>query len=699
MFESYNENIKLNKNDQNNRMEIMKFKLKCNEILKLFEEELYFLQNILCNKDLQSIVSAKSEISFETIKSDLIKRYASLGKFVEDSIGEIDINDKIENTNIFEFLLPVQMDEKLEAIVNKFDLDNNIEERELFDFFNAQVYLNELLKNYISELHFRITNYTQDLSCLKQKMSQNMENNQEKETILKELEHHQKIENKIRKFINNYIEIGQESSIYQMIIALFNKFSKQNKQYLKENQKLKKEIKNFDQKEITKQFNEISEKYNELQIKFNQKEEALSQLIKTSDDNKKKFSDEIEENNGKLKKANEQIDSLTNQIRQFENVFSQVKSQRELLNSQIQKLQSSNKSLTERINKQNKLIKINEEERKSKEDLIQANEQIKNEKEKQEKEYENKLLKSQTIIEQIKIKNQNLLSEIETLNIDKKSIELKLKTIEAKMNNEKKSQRNTNQILYLNNEINNLKNQISYAFNKLSILTKSKQYDDLMGLISELTKQINNERSQFKKRNDDDLKLYEKITQIENCDNIDLNTIPSKIYNEFKKIKLSYDELMEETDEHIKALSVILKVNQKMDLKSLISLVAKELIQKSEVNTIALKQWEAWGKRVYGIIYESNFKKITSNNIRIALEEVLLSSSSNRNLFNKLESLRFQKSILRKNSKNVLYPKVKNNKTDFRNILIISIFVHKLQYYANCLPIRTLDNYNPIRKS
>ena len=89
-----------------------------------------------------------------------------------------------------------------------------------------------------------------------------MENNQEKETILKELEHHQKIENKIRKFINNYIEIGQESSIYQMIIALFNKFSKQNKQYLKENQKLKKEIKNFDQKEITKQFNEISEKYN-----------------------------------------------------------------------------------------------------------------------------------------------------------------------------------------------------------------------------------------------------------------------------------------------------------------------------------------------------------------------------------------------------------------------------------------------------
>jgi hypothetical protein len=69
-------------------------------------------------------------------------------------------------------------------------------------------------------------------------------------------------------------------------------------------------------------------------------------------------------------------------------------------------------------------------------------------------------------------------------------------------------------------------------------------------------------------------------------------------------------------------------------------------MQTFEGDVVSLRQWEAWAKRVYRLVSDPVSIVLSSDQLRLALEETLLGSVSSRLLVGKLSSLREQKRAL-----------------------------------------------------
>ena len=698
---------------------------KCNEILAMFEEELNFLQNLSHSSDLQAIVfnqsrGSQSPLLTDESKSEIIKRCANLGRFVEETIGVIslekfeesfEVPDGIEGTHIFELLNSTQITENLSELFAKFTFNNdNIEARQIFDMFCAQVYMNNLLKNHANELLLRISHCSREITTLRQELNEKASNQDQTDTMKKIIKRFRHRESKLRRYLSKYVEISDDMQINDAVVSIVDSLcgkSDESDHHLplsKENEQLRAELAKYEKEfnEIREEFEkssgnsakceELAQKNQELQEQLNdyqtklkeathgleEKADEINNLKAQLDEKLSKineFANQIESaeqsHQNALREANERIEfayaenkKLVEQIDNFENAMARVKRNRQQLTHEIERLKKINIQLTESLDNQHN--KLKSEYNATIRELTDANEKYTR---------ENSDLQSQVQI--LTAKNQQLTSENATLSIAKKSCDLKLRSIDEKLSLEKRniqsqvSAQVTAAKVENSKKLNELNNKIEIAINRLSLLgnidrTSVSNLDDAISYIEE-------ELNRSKKSQYLYVQLLENIKDAEKLLNVSSPDQLVDAINNLVEKQASTDRLLSDNEKKAKT--------EKQEIEKL-----RRDAKKSEGQVVMLKQWESWAKRIHRIIHEAEYVHLDSDQLRQSLEEALLASVSSRQIFMRVESLRTQKNVLEKFDKRLLYTR-QNIKGSMRPVIAICLSIRRMQKFAGCLPI------------
>ena len=160
------------------------------------------------------------------------------------------------------------------------------------------------------------------------------------------------------------------------------------------------------------------------------------------------------------------------------------------------------------------------------------------------------------------------------------------------------------------------------------------------------------------------------------------------------KISEAVGQILSVQESHANSNSDFQKIikQDKLEIEKL-----KRSINKFESKSASLKHWENWAKRLYRVIHEIDTHQLSSDELRLSLEEALLASVSHRSTMFKIESLRAQKAALLKFDSRLLLKPVGLNKISLHSIIALSIFIRRAQIQARCLPlnIRSSDFQQP----
>jgi hypothetical protein len=192
-----------------------KYQRKCCELVSLLEEELNFLQKLTDSSGLQSVLFT-SQMGDDR-KAELIRHCAAIGRFIEDAIGMVS-QDKFEDmftgvrpTHVFELLQSTTLREKLADLLSRFEDQQSLEVRELFDLLSAQVFVNDLLVGHTSELHCRIAQYNRDVTALRQETEDSGARCEEIDDLRRTVKLYRRQDHKLRRFLRCYVEAAEDT--------------------------------------------------------------------------------------------------------------------------------------------------------------------------------------------------------------------------------------------------------------------------------------------------------------------------------------------------------------------------------------------------------------------------------------------------------------------------------------------------------
>jgi hypothetical protein len=113
---------------------------------------------------------------------------------------------------------------------------------------------------------------------------------------------------------------------------------------------------------------------------------------------------------------------------------------------------------------------------------------------------------------------------------------------------------------------------------------------------------------------------------------------------------------------------------------------ARREVKKSEEQVLALRLWESWGQRLHRVVHEVEAAELKGKDLRLVLEESLLSSVAHRSVSMRLDSLRCQKQFFVKFDRKMLMVK-QPLRGGLRPLMIISFFVRRMQKFSGHLPM------------
>ena len=747
------------------------YKKKIYDVLSLFEEELVFLQSLTNCNDLQALIFSHKNLKTplfmnESCKSELIRQCAVLGRFIEETIGTIsyesfennfgslietntnnsieDLSNLFEPTRIFQLFQTDVFKQKLVNISKRIEDNNNVEVRQIFDILAAQVYINDIIKNYANELQNRLSQCGRDLSNLRlqqQKWQSDYTNNEESSTLKKIVKKFQRRESRLRKFVSNYVEVDEKSNIVTVTITMISRLIEQlqsqstlsssyqysngsispSKNIEDERLKLRIEVEKY-QKIIKKLEEKISsdetnpgrnqihddqsQKIQELQAvidstnnelkslkeKLIEKEKNIETITNEKNELQANYESSLNDAKMKLESAINRIKFLTVEVKKYETILTKTKYQAPKFIKEIQRLNQVNKKLNIKINTLNdKHLTLKDE-------------------------YENKFnslneeLNSKKVeLETIKAKSQQLSCEIATLSMEKKSNDLKLSAFDKRMELEKQ-----NIITQMNAQSNAKIIEVSQKINKQN----NEIFDFIKKLMSFFTTSSNEKEAIFDS-------FYEKSNNSISFINLSvISNIINEIEKEFEKYKnvqKLYIEMVDRSNEiksllkitgnnpddivkHVQEMLLnqetqhnsVANVQKKLKQETIENEKLRRTITKYESQCACLKHWENWAKRIYRVIHETDSRQMNSSELRLDLEEALLASVSHKSTLSRLDSLRSQKSILTKFDKNIVQsPRMRNSKIfSIKPIISLAIFVRRSQIESGCLPIISIPLNN-----
>ena len=221
------------------------YKQKAREILGFLEEELAFLQALTHSSDIQAAVfrakqAPDASILSEESKTELIRKCALIGRFIEENLSEVTserIDEKvpltanIQPTHIFELMQSSSFEEKLTNLSHLIDDNASLTLREVFDLLTAQVFINDLLKDHATDLHMRIAHCGHEIGSLKQEIEDTGDDLEQIEAMKKLVRHFRRRESKLRKYLSNYIEVSDQAAPVDMVEVLIQKINDRIEKY------------------------------------------------------------------------------------------------------------------------------------------------------------------------------------------------------------------------------------------------------------------------------------------------------------------------------------------------------------------------------------------------------------------------------------------------------------------------------------
>ena len=694
---------------------------KCLEILSLFEEQLRFLQKLTHSTDLQNVVfyqesNGTSLYLSEENKSELIRKCAVLGSFVEDTIAEITqeqlndvirIHDDAEQKRIFELLQPINMEKTIKDALDCVNGGKEFDARELFDILCAQIFMNSLLKNYAKELSLTASRRRREIDALQQ--------NADNEDYEKQICILQKRESKVRNFLFKFIDADETTPTFKLLKMVFSEIqnellrhsqpssetqessfdihlSSESSKVASSNKSNSKKSSNVStnnsvlQKKIEELTANLNVANNELQqqTEFNQKTSAALDEMKNQLANVK---NELQEKDKQIFDQKNQLESSEKQRKEIQEKFSLS----EAKCTELTKLIEDNEKTLLTFKKQRKVIakKIQQID-KCNIELRKQNETVKEDAQKQILEFTQK---HQTQIDSLQTQLQSIIHEAEGKN--------------------KQIQDNEANISKLNSEITNLTIQKNTLEIKLKAYEQSRQAQVKSNNIPMQDKASKEKISELQKEMND---VFARLCNINTTGAVP-NTLMSAVecveatINNLKQQQFAYVDLIEEIEEAQKLLGV--SPNDKIT-DAIRNLLSKSYTSQSSSMTeknwesaqeeitqiratlsnaqsqlVTLKKWENWSRRIYGVIFDSEPRRMTSDSIRMALDEALLSSVSHRSIFMKIDSLRNQKQMLLRYERTLLTTKAPK-KQSFRAAIILVCAARKMMKLSGCLPIAPL---------
>lgn len=730
-------------------------KNKCSQLIRTFQEQLMFIKTLSSSKDLQTIVSGEQFTA--EYKHDIVRRYCTMTKFVEEVIGEISSEKfaesfssppEVDQTHVYDLLTTHDIDQQLETILGRIDV-NNYDALEVMNILAAQIFINGILKSHITELNSRMAVIQREIMIAKQPT------NEVDEDSLRLLRQMQKQQLKIHKFLSKICP-GDNDSLYEHLKRAFSTLAElQNSSYdesenerTAEIQTEEKQINNQSQQQqqvvaaeiiasreaeireeyqdqiktllktikklestntkLAQKYNEehefrkkvslkvkqtadelerqknvakeaearasMIEKQSELRIKSVEQDRANAEAIIIQQSGlkeeivsiKEKHRNEIEEFAKKLESAQSKIAALTKKNDDIMANVQRIKKQRHMLGAQIERLQCANRMLQDTIDVQNARTK-----RECKDQLSEVQVQLAT---------ANRELSKQTSLnEELTAKTSKLAAELATVSAAKKTVELKLRTAEERIQIEKagfQQKLTTKQtVIHAENmsKVSNLQSQIDSASAKLAAATLSgKVSDGLNSLVEMVIEELSNLRSSQSTY----IKTIDSVTRAQKL--LDCQT-PQEISAAVESVLNKLEVLKLQQIEAPKSPKNVDDDRQKRQQKMF------------ESAQQAAKQWEQWAKRLNGVIHEGDTKTACdSSELRLSLEECILASLSHRRIFDRVTSLRSQKSLLLRFDRRLMGPV--DRSIDMRQLMIITVALRRMQKLAGCIPLSPFAN-------
>ena len=699
---------------------------KCREVLTLFESQLDFLQKLTHSADLQNTVffqenTGNSLQLTDENKALLIRKCANLGKFVEETIGALteerfnetfNAPDSVDKNRIFDLLNPQKVETVLEDILDKIAENTELDAREMFDLFCGQLYMNSLLKNHVSELHTRIAQCTHEILSLRQQNSEvDIEAVRDINRKLGRCE--QKFE-KIRRFLSQFVEVDQTTptiklikqamlAVQQAAKSVPSEESSQTSQSIKEEiervtierdqtaEELRKEkiLKDKIGKKLIIQAEKTKKQLVAAQqelisikekcLKLSGDVETLKKIIQEKSDENQQLNNQIEEikkeNEQKVneledknKKSEEHCQELTKKIEENEQILLTVKKQRQSLGKKIETLQNTNKALKSEIE-----AKTNE--------LKDQYAQLVND---LQSRYQNALSDLETVqngLQNFENKNQQLSSELKQARVEKKTLEMKIKSLEQRMSLDQQNMQSriaaqvTAAQIEQASQVNSVSKINEEAMNEIiALLPDGAKPSNLMTAIHLLQDDYNSlKQTQYKY-----IELLNDVSESQKILGIDSSSRICDSLNEF--IQKCEDKMSADTARETKW-----KQGQE-ELER-----ARKDIKKADLQIAELKKWDSWARRSHRAIYDADTANMTNDEIRLTLEEALLSSVSHKSVFYRIDSLRTQKELLMRYDKRVLNTR-SIMRPSIRSVLVVALSARRMMKLGGILPLNILDN-------
>lgn len=683
----------------------------CVETLSVLEEEVEFIRKLAFNKDLQNIVLYRqlgTRLSLDDEeREELARRCACVGSFIDEKICRLNSEDmcqKLESYSVkdpigvFELIKSGDAEVKVRKILVDAEESDDVHVRRVTDILLAQVLMNEILRNYALELSDRVT----DIGKLNQRVEAMR---CEKDELSKQLDLKAKESQKLRKKILVF------KKLLDKILKLTKgeepcAFIRGMQQELKKVAEMAARQSCCDQEEYEPSMTNVQRTdMSELPSSSRHK----SQTMRSVSEELKATCQTLTEENNELKVT---VDGLTNKVQDLEKEKTdldkellQAKAAAETLkqtletstntfNNTISKLQDDlaasekrNTALTEeKTALQAEIKKMEASYTKGLEDIRAKCAELRSDMDKKvqliEKLTNEKQLWTKAISEHSD-KAAKLQAELDEMSVANKSLTLKLKA--AADNAELEKQSLMSQLAAaqtsVQSQIDKLEKEYTQKASEYNsqILVQIKNIvgesniSDLQQILTKLGSEVSDLRRLQGTYSAliEDISIVQALLHLEPHDK--LSERVNSILREYEKLKNSNNRYKQELQQRDRDIST-----------------ARKEVSRLQGCVAAAKQWDAWAKRILKVIRNCRCSDMNGEQLRLTLEESLLSSVSNRIMFSRLETLKSEKQLLTKFNRRTFTTKATERPT-WNSVLGSVIALRRLERLAGGFTVNVND--------
>ena len=681
----------------------------CSEVLSVLEEEVDFVQKLAFNRDLQSVVMYRQlgtscELDAEQ-REELARRCAAIGSFVDEKVTRLNSDDicgKLEScgvkkpTGIFDLMKPANSESRIRRILEDAEDSNDVNVRKLTDILIAQTLMNEILKNHSAELSGRVT----DVARCNQKVEKMRIEKDElaKETATKSSEviHLKKKLSTMKRKLSKIVQVtkGEDPVVY---IQALKKELKGTRRLAAESKRdlsvqavqpysvhistSSEDTSECDEtmsislhrrkvQEITDQLSRSKAEYEKILFENTQIKQSLD-VANTRATVLERRNRNLEDELSRLEQGSHRVQDLQDRLqamsREMNNTTLKLREDLRLCEQHNAALADEKASLISKIEQMEEIYS------KGIADIKSKSSELRTEMGKKVQNIDRLTAANQTLTKALADKTDEaakLQAELDSLTITNKSLTLKLKAAAEKGELEKQS----------------LLTQI--AATKTSAQSQLDKYE------KEMTQQVASH----------DEKIIEQITSIVgHVRDTDIHGALADLASEvadLRKVQSIYTSLIEDVAEvqtmlHLRpnesiaeSIRTMLQETDKLKAsterykdeaeqkQSDVTATKKEL-SRLQSSASAAKQWEAWSRRILRVVRNSRSADLTGDQLRLALEESLLSSVSNRRTFSRLETLRSEKKLFTKFNRRVFTTK-SEERPQWGSVLVAVIALQRI---------------------